>query len=145
MALKATKEVKFRVQEIDFRAYQIIRIQELPGASPPGPPPGLCPGPATVLTQPPRPPPYFPLILQFAVGSQVILMRNSQDMDWWNIYLHFLGHVHLGDSTNKCACAKIKNRNIQNFGFYIELFHFLKHFRRLSFIFTSILSQCCKK
>jgi len=37
MALKATKEVKFRVQEIDFRAYQIIRIQELPGASPLGP------------------------------------------------------------------------------------------------------------
>lgn len=38
--------VKFRVQEIDFRAYQIIRIQELSGASPPEPLPGLCPGPA---------------------------------------------------------------------------------------------------
>jgi len=53
MALKATKEVKFRVQEIDFRAYQIIRIQELPGASPPGPPPGLCPGPTRGLTHAP--------------------------------------------------------------------------------------------
>jgi len=53
MALKATKEVKFRVQEIDFRAYQIIRIQELARASPPGPPPGLCSGPAWGLTQPP--------------------------------------------------------------------------------------------
>jgi len=52
MALKATKEVKFRVQEIDFRAYQIIRIQELSGASPPGPPPGLCPGPKGGFSSP---------------------------------------------------------------------------------------------
>ena len=72
----------------------------------------------------------------------IIPMRNSQDMDHWNIYIHFLGHVHLGDSTNECVGTKIKNRNIRNFGFYIELFHSLKHFRRSSFIFTSILSQC---
>jgi len=72
MALKATKEVKFRVQQIDFRAYQIIRIQELPGTSPPGPPPGFCPGPARGLTQPSWTPAYFPLILQFAVGSPVL-------------------------------------------------------------------------
>lgn len=40
--------VKFRVQEIDFRAYQIIRIQELSGASPPEPPPeGACAAPLT--------------------------------------------------------------------------------------------------
>ena len=59
----------------------------------------------------------------------IIPTRNSQDMDNWNIYLHFLGHVRLGDSTNKCACAKIKNRNIRNFGFYIELFLSIKHFK----------------
>jgi len=75
----------------------------------------------------------------------IIPTRNSQDMDDWNIYLHFLGHVRLGDSANKCACAKIKNRNIRNFGFYIELFHSLKHFKRSSFIFTSILSQSYEK
>jgi len=64
----------------------------------------------------------------------IIPLRNSQDIYHWNIYLHFLGHVRLGDSTNECACAKIKNRNIRNFGFYIKLFLFLKHFRR-SFLF----------
>ena len=58
----------------------------------------------------------------------IIWTRNSQDMDDWIIYLHFLGHVRLGDSANKCACTKIKNRNIWNFGIYIELFHSLKHF-----------------
>ena len=31
-------------------------MSELPGPSPPGPPPGLCPGPAGGLTAPPRPP-----------------------------------------------------------------------------------------
>jgi len=40
---------------------------------------------------------------------------------------------------------KFKNKNIRNFGFYIELFHTLKHFKRLSFIFTSILSQSYEK
>ena len=30
------------------------KFTELPGASPPGPPPGLCPGPAGGLTAPPR-------------------------------------------------------------------------------------------
>jgi len=75
----------------------------------------------------------------------IIPTRNCQDIDAWNIYLHFLGHMRLGDSANKCACAKIKNRNIRNFGFYIELFHSLKHFNRLSFIFTSILSQSYEK
>jgi len=75
----------------------------------------------------------------------IIPTRNSQDMDDWNIYLHFLGHVRLGDSANKYACAKIKNRNIRNFGFYIELFHSLKHFKRSSLIFTSILSQSYEK
>ena len=29
------------------------KFTELPGASPPGPPPGLCPGPAGGLTAPP--------------------------------------------------------------------------------------------
>ena len=52
----------------------------------------------------------------------IIPTRNSQEIDDWNIYLNFLGHVRLGDSANKCACPKIKNRNIRNFGFYIELF-----------------------
>ena len=31
------------------------KFTELPGASPPGPPPGLCPGPAGGLTAPPDP------------------------------------------------------------------------------------------
>jgi len=75
----------------------------------------------------------------------IIPTRNSQDMDDWNIYLHFWGHVRRGDSANKCACAKIKNRNIRNFGFYIELFHSLKHFKRSSSIFTSILSHSYEK
>jgi len=66
-------------------------------------------------------------------------------MDHLNIYLHFLGHVRPGDSANECACAKIKNRNIRNFGFYNELFHSLKHFRISSFIFTTIISQCYEK
>ena len=35
----------------------------------------------------------------------IIPMRNNQDMDHWNIYLHFLGHMRLGDSAHKCACA----------------------------------------
>ena len=35
------------------------KFTELPGASPPGPPPGLCPGPAGGLTAPPRPPAVF--------------------------------------------------------------------------------------
>ena len=34
----------------------MAKSQELPGASPPGPLPGLCPGPAGGLTAPPRPP-----------------------------------------------------------------------------------------
>ena len=75
----------------------------------------------------------------------IIPTRNSQDMDHWNIYLHFLGHVRLGDSTYECACAKKFKKNIRNFGFYIEFFYSLNHFRRLSFIFTSILSQCYEK
>ena len=57
--------------------------------------------------------------------------RNSQDMDQINIYLHFLCHMLLGDSANKCACAKIKNRNIPKFCFDIELFHTLKQERLL--------------
>jgi len=65
----------------------------------------------------------------------IITTRSSQDMDHWNINLHFLGHMRLGDFANKCACANIKNRNIRNFGFYIELFHSLKHFKRSSFFF----------
>jgi len=39
----------------------------------------------------------------------------------------------------------VENRNIRNFGFYIELFHPLKHFKRSSFIFTSIPSQSYEK
>ena len=35
------------------------KFMELPGASPPGPPPGLSPGPAGGLTAPPRPPAVF--------------------------------------------------------------------------------------
>ena len=34
----------------------MLKIQELAGASPPAPPPELCPGPAGGLTAPPRPP-----------------------------------------------------------------------------------------
>jgi len=75
----------------------------------------------------------------------LIPTRDSQDIDHWNIYLQFWGHVRLGDSANKCACEKNKNRIKQIFGFDIELFHFQKHFRRSSFIFTSILLQCYEK
>ena len=35
------------------------KFTELPGASPPGPPSGLCPGPAGGLTAPPRPQLFF--------------------------------------------------------------------------------------
>ena len=35
------------------------KFTELPGASPPGPPPGLCPGPAGGLTAPPDPQLFF--------------------------------------------------------------------------------------
>ena len=35
------------------------KFTELPGASPPGPPPGLCPAPAGELTAPSRPPAVF--------------------------------------------------------------------------------------
>ena len=34
----------------------MTKSQELPGAAPPGPLPGLCPGPAGGLSAPPRPP-----------------------------------------------------------------------------------------
>jgi len=76
----------------------------------------------------------------------IIPTRNSQDMDHWNIYLHLFGHVLLEiDSPYKCACTRIKNRNVRNFGFDIEHFHALKHFWRSSFIFTSILPHCYEK
>ena len=42
--------------ETCFNAYKISKTQELPGASPPGPPPGLCPGPTGGLKAAPRPP-----------------------------------------------------------------------------------------
>ena len=35
------------------------KFTELPRASPPGPPPGLCPGPAGGLTAPPDPQLFF--------------------------------------------------------------------------------------
>ena len=35
------------------------KFTELPGASPPGPPPGLCPGPAGGLTGAPDPQLFF--------------------------------------------------------------------------------------
>ena len=35
------------------------KFTELPGASPPGPPPGLCPGPAGGLQRPPDPQLFF--------------------------------------------------------------------------------------
>ena len=35
------------------------KFTEFPGASPPGPPPGLCPGPAGGLTAPPDPQLFF--------------------------------------------------------------------------------------
>ena len=35
------------------------KFTELPGASPPGPPPRLCPGPAGGLTAPPDPQLFF--------------------------------------------------------------------------------------
>ncbi len=38
------------------KALEMSKSQELPGALPPGPQPGLCPGPAWGLTAPPRPP-----------------------------------------------------------------------------------------
>ena len=63
----------------------------------------------------------------------LILVRNSQDMDHWNIYLQFWGHMLLGDSSNKWTCAKYKNRNIRNFGFDIEYFHSV--FQKIIFYF----------
>ena len=39
-----------------YNAYKISKTQELPGASPPGPPPGLRPGPTGGLKAAPRPP-----------------------------------------------------------------------------------------
>ena len=41
----------------------------------------------------------------FVEKIHLILTRNSQDMDLWNIYLQFWGHVRLWDSANKCAYA----------------------------------------
>ena len=61
---------------------------------------------------------------------------HSQDMDHWNIYLQFRCQVRLGDSANKCARAKNKNRNKRNLCFDIELFNLPKHFNTSSFIFT---------
>jgi len=67
----------------------------------------------------------------------IIPTRNSQDMDHWTIYLQFWGHVHLGDSACKCAWAKIKNWNIWNVCFDIELFHSLKSqaFEKIFYLF----------
>ena len=39
-----------------FKASEMAKSLELPGARPPGPLPGLCPGPAGRLTAPHRPP-----------------------------------------------------------------------------------------
>ena len=67
------------------------KFTELPGASPPGPPPGLCPGPAGGLTAPPRPPPVFwslwPRHYQNASdGPGEPLGENKFDLFWKNIY-----------------------------------------------------------
>ena len=51
-------------------------------------------------------------VLMLCWKIHLIPMRNSQDMDHWNIYLQFWGHVRLGDSTYNCTCTN--NRNIQN-------------------------------
>ena len=38
-----------------FQALLMYKKAELPGASPPSPPPGLCPGPVGSLQRPPNP------------------------------------------------------------------------------------------
>jgi hypothetical protein len=48
--------VKMISWETFFKAYKISKIQELPGASPHGPPPGLRPEPSGCLKVAPRPP-----------------------------------------------------------------------------------------
>ena len=72
------------------------KFTELPGASPPGPPPGLCPGPAGGLTAPPRPPAVFlvpmaaplpkcfrracsELTTQEIVAAQKLWIKSAQD------------------------------------------------------------------
>ena len=62
------------------------KFTELPGASPPGPPPGLCPGPAGGLTAPPRPPDVFlvpmaaplPKCFRRACSAQALLMMSMK-------------------------------------------------------------------
>ena len=56
-------------------------MSELPGASPPGPPPGLCPGPAGELTAPPRPP---------AVCSNDLRLLRVTMIDGRQLYLALL-------------------------------------------------------
>jgi len=65
----------------------------------------------------------------------IIPTRNSQDMDHWNIYLHFLGHVRLGDSANKCACAKIKIEIYTKLWLLHWTFPFSKAFQKIAFYF----------
>jgi hypothetical protein len=48
--------VKMTSWETCFKAYKISKIQELPGSLPPGPPPGLCPGPTGSLKAAPQTP-----------------------------------------------------------------------------------------
>jgi len=54
--------------------------------------------------------------------------RNSQDMDHWNTYLHFLGQVRLGDSANECTWTFPFSKAFQKiiFFFYFNSFTMLR-------------------
>jgi len=73
----------------------------------------------------------------------IIPTRYSQDMDHWNIYLHFWVTCVWGIPLTSVHAQKLKIEIYKTSAF--TFFRSLKHFRRLSFIFTSILSQCYEK
>ncbi len=50
-----------------FEPSEKVQSQQLPGAPPPRPLPGLCPGPASGLTVPPRPPAVWAMTLSLHV------------------------------------------------------------------------------
>ena len=62
------------------------KFTELPGASPPGPPPGLCPGPAGGLTAPPDPQLFFwslwPRHYQNASDGPASILHCYDDVDF---------------------------------------------------------------
>jgi hypothetical protein len=51
----------------------ISKTQELPRASPPGPPPGLCPGPTGGLKATPRPPALLCVHFTFCLATRLAM------------------------------------------------------------------------